>query len=87
MGTSRSVLERVLDSAFADLPAEPAKRLLKLRFETEDKDRYLQLSEKTTAGALTDEERLELDELLTANDLLIIVQSKAGASLRRLSVE
>ena len=66
-----------------DLPAEFATYLLKLDFPPEDHARYELLSKKAQQGQLTDSERADLEDLLIANDVLTILQSKARASLRR----
>jgi len=43
--------------------------------------RYLELSGKAQQGTLTTAERLELDEYLDVDDLLMMFQAKARASL------
>ena len=78
-----TALERLLHPSVGDLPSGFAQQLLKLDFEPADKVCYAALSEKSQVGTLTDEERLELDDLLTANDVLIILQAKATTSLDR----
>jgi len=83
MVTQVSALERVLRLEDGDLPAELAAYLVKLEFPPADHARYQQLSDKAQEGTLTEKEKAELDDLLTANDVLMILQSKARASLKR----
>ena len=78
-----SVLERLLRPAEGDMPAEYARRLLALDFSPGDHDRYRELSEKSQKDSLTAEERIELDDLLTANDVLTILHAKAQSSLKK----
>ena len=78
-----SALERVLRPMEKDLPAELATYLLKLDFPPEDHARCEDLSYKAQRGELTETERTELEDLIVANNVLTILQSKARASLRR----
>lgn len=78
-----SALERVFRPSEGDLPADLAKYLLTLDFPSDDHARYEQLSQRAQEGTLSAEEEVELDDLLTANDVLMILQSKARASLQR----
>jgi hypothetical protein len=87
MVAQRSALERLLRPAEGDLPAEYAKRLLSLDFADVDHARYRELSEKAQLGSLTDQEQLELDDLLTANDVLTILRAKAQASLNQMRAD
>ena len=78
-----SVFERILQPGHGDLPPEVAAYLLQWDFPAEDHARYEALSTKAQEGSLSQQEREQLEELLTANDLIMILQSKARASLRR----
>jgi hypothetical protein len=75
------VLERIIQPGEATLPADVAAYLLQLDFPRRDHARYEELSNKSQEGTLNDQERTELDDLLTANDVLTILQSKARISL------
>jgi hypothetical protein len=77
-----SALERLLRPSEGDLPADFARRLLSMDFTPADQSRYRELSEKSQLGTLAPEERLELDDLLTANDVLTILHAKAQSSLK-----
>jgi len=80
LGTS-SALERILRPSEGDLPADFSKRLLALDFTAADHARYRELSDRAQQAQLTEAERIELDDLLTTNDVLTILQAKARASL------
>jgi hypothetical protein len=77
-----SALERLLRPSEGDLPADFARKLLTLDFTPEEIARYRELSERSQLGTLTPEERLELDDLLTTNDVLTILHAKAQSSLK-----
>lgn len=83
MVAKRSVLERLLRPSEGDIPADFAKRLLAIDFSDVEQARYRLLSEKSQLGQLTDDERVELDDLLTANDVLTILHAKARTSLNK----
>jgi hypothetical protein len=78
-----SALERIIQPAEGTFSAELATYLLALDFPAPDHARYEALSVKAQEGTLTEGEKAELDDLLTANDVLTILQSKARMSLRR----
>jgi hypothetical protein len=77
-----SVLERILRPSEGDLPAAFARQLLAADFSPTDRARYLELSEKSQLGQLTAEEKAQLDDLLTADDVLAILRAKATSSLK-----
>jgi hypothetical protein len=83
MLTTQSALERILRPTEGDLPPEFARQLLTLQFSEQDQARYQDLSAKAQDGNLTNDERIELDDLLTTNDVLIILRAKASSSLNR----
>jgi hypothetical protein len=85
MVAQSSVLERLLHPEEGDLPPDFARRILTLDFDPADHARYLELSEKSQLGTLTEDERLILSDLLTANDVLTILRAKAQLSLNKLS--
>ena len=82
MATRLTPIERIFEKFDDDLPPEFAKRILSIEFTEEERARYQELSEKAQLGQLTEDETEELDGLLIANDLLIILQSKARMSLK-----
>jgi len=78
-----SALERIIQPGQGTLAADLAEFILKLDFPPADHERYRQLSAKAQEGALTADEQADLDDLLTANDVLTILQSKARLSISR----
>jgi hypothetical protein len=83
MVSQMSALERLVQPGHGSLPTAVAEYLLQLNFSPEDHACYLELSAKAQAGTLTDEEAAQLDDLLLANNVLTILQSKARVSLGR----
>ena len=77
-----SAIERIIQPSQGSLSEELASYILQLDFPPQDHRRYLELSEKAQEGTLSSDEQSELDDLLTANDVLAILQSKARVSLR-----
>ena len=65
------------------MPRDVANYFLKLNFATKDHARYRKLSKKAQDGSLTENETAELDDLLTANDILMILQSQARISMKK----
>ena len=82
MVAQSSSLERVFQPTNGSLPEPLARYLLSLDFSDDDKTRYEELSYKSQESSLTPSEAEELDDLLTTNDVLTILQSKARASLK-----
>jgi hypothetical protein len=83
MPPQASALERIIQPREGTLSADLATYILQLDFPPQDQARYQDLSAKAQEGALSDDEKAELDDLLTANDVLAILQSKARVSLPR----
>ncbi|MDB5298666.1 MAG: hypothetical protein JWO87_329 [Phycisphaerales bacterium] len=83
MAHQASALERILQPAEGDLSPEVAEYVLRLEFPPQDHARYQELSLKAQEGSLTVDEKTELEDLLTANDVLTLLQSKARLSLKR----
>jgi hypothetical protein len=83
MVTQSSALERILQPGQGTLPRPLAEYLLQLDFSPEDQALYEELSAKAQNGTLTQDEQSSLDDLLTANDVLTILHSKARVSLSR----
>jgi hypothetical protein len=82
MATKLSPVQRIFDKFDDELPPEFAKRILTIEFTEQERARYSELSEKAQLGQLTEDETTELDDLLIANDLLMILQSKARMALK-----
>ena len=56
-----AIWARLMQAPGDALSPEAAEYLLSIRFAESDLDRMRQLAERSAAGALTDEERAELD--------------------------
>ena len=61
---------------------EMARQILGIHFSPADHARYEELSAKAQEGALSPDERAELEDFLNLNDLLIVLKTKAESSLR-----
>lgn len=78
-----TVLERVVQSAFADLPGEFARRLAAIELPAEDVERMRSLGAKARGGSLTDEEDHELEAYLRLGHMLNILRLQARSQLRK----
>ena len=83
MVTGFGILERVVAPTQGGFSPDLARHILSLDFPATDHARYVELSAKAQEDALTAEEKAELDEYLAVNELLMILQAKARASLDR----
>ena len=83
MASRADILERVIDSARGDLSPDLARHVLSLDFPAPDHARYAELAVKVQEGSLTEEEKVELEDYLTVNDLLMILHAKARTTLGR----
>jgi hypothetical protein len=77
------VFDEIIEPRRGSFSAEFAEYLLSLDFSPKQHARYDTLSKKASAGKLRPSEKAELDEMLTANAILSILQSKARISLRK----
>jgi hypothetical protein len=78
---STQILERIIAPEQGGFSPEHARYVLSLDFSPEQRAQYVTLSQKAQDGTLTPQEEQDLDELLAANALLMILQSKARVSL------
>ena len=76
-----SILERMIDPTHGDFTPAVAKYFLSFDFTEEEHARRDALSERAAAGTLSESEAAELDQLLAANALLTVLQSKARLSI------
>jgi hypothetical protein len=81
--TASAIWSRIVKPDRATLTPELARTILKLDFDAEDHERVNILSAKAREGSLTPEERAELEEYVRVNNELMILQSKARLSLKR----
>ena len=72
----------MIDPAHGDFTPEVAKYFLALDFTPDEHAKYESLSGRAAEGTITEAEAVELDELIAANALLTVLQSKARLSLR-----
>ena len=66
-----------------ELSAEAAEFLLAVDFEESDRERMMQLAERSETGALTAEEQTEFDGYLHIGNLLAVMRSKARLALKK----
>ena len=83
MTTGASILERIIEPHRGGFSSEHARYVLSLDFSVEEQARYAELARKVQDGVLTGQEEAELNEFVTANALLTILQSKARISLKK----
>jgi hypothetical protein len=81
-----SILERVIEPQRGDFSPEHANYVLGLDFSPQEHARFAELSRKAQEGALSLDEQTELDDFLSVNSLLVILQSKARVSLGKKSI-
>jgi hypothetical protein len=77
------LLERVIEPESGGLSPDHARYILSLGFTSAERQRYLELSERAQDGQLSPEDQAELEEFLTVNGLLMLLQSKARRSLNK----
>ena len=78
-----SILDRIIEPQRGGFSTEHANYVLSLDFSADEHARHDELSAKAQEGRLTPEERVELDEFLAVNAILMILQSKARVSLKK----
>src|SRR5438128_2405509 len=74
---------RLMRAQKDELSPEAAEFLLSVDFGKGDRQRMLQLAERSEAGTLTAEEQTEFDSYLHVGNLLAVMQSKARLALKR----
>ena len=75
------LLDRWLDPVGQALNVEAAGRLLGLRADPQTRQRVEELADRNTEGLLTDDERAEYEALVTAADVVAVLQAKARARI------
>jgi hypothetical protein len=83
MTAGASIFERIIEPRGGGFSSAHARYVLSLDFSDDEQARHAELARKAQDGVLTAEEGAELDEFVTANAILTILQSKARISLRR----
>jgi hypothetical protein len=85
-GTNEAaILDRVIKPKEKSLSATAARAILQFDFDPPDRARMHELAVKNQDGALTAEERTELQSYLHVGLLLDLLHAKARSSLRRVA--
>jgi hypothetical protein len=81
--TETAILERLIDPKEDDLSRDAAQSLLRLDFKPQDVERMNELAALARDGALTADQKAELENYLKVGHLLALIHSKARLSLNR----
>ena len=85
-GTSEAtIFSRIFESSQEGISPELARYILGLGFSTEDRERMRELAAKNQRGEISPQELEELDNYITAGDILAIWQSKARLAYEHLT--
>jgi hypothetical protein len=79
--STASALGRFVDPIASTLTPEVAKKLVLLRADDQLQARLDELADKSNEGQLSDAERREYDEYITAIDFISLLQAKARSIL------
>jgi hypothetical protein len=83
-GTSgATIFSRIFESSRKGITPDLARYILALGFSTEDRSRMRELAAKNRRGDISHQELEELDNYITAGDILAIWQSKARQALKQ----
>jgi len=77
-----AIWARLMQAQNDELSPEAAEFLLAMDFGEGDRQRMLQLAERSEAGILTSEEQIEFDGYLHVGNLLAVMQSRARLALK-----
>lgn len=77
------ILIRTIKPDEGGMSAEAAREILHLKLSNADRDRVNQLAARAREGALTAEDRSELDDYERITALLELMQCKARVSLKQ----
>jgi hypothetical protein len=75
------ILSRVIGSENPDFTPEVARAILRLRFDSSDRDRMNELAAKARSGLLTETESAQLEAYLSVGSILDLMQAKARKTL------
>ena len=76
------VIERLLKPQDGGFSEELARFVLSVHFTDVQRQRYAELAEKVDRGGMNIDEQRELESYACANELLMMLHSKARISLR-----
>jgi hypothetical protein len=79
------LLDRILDPVGRALSPEAARKLLALRADDETQSEIDALAERASQGTLTPEEYTEYESLISAANMIAILQAKARSVLAGIS--
>jgi hypothetical protein len=82
MSRNQQIWNRIVAPQEPDLPADVARYFLSIGIPADDRQRYSVLAAKEQTD-LSAEERAELESLVQANTLLMLLQAKARLSLNQ----
>jgi hypothetical protein len=85
--TASAIWGRIVNPRRGTLAPEAARAILKLDFDPADRKRVDLLSARAAEGTLGADERAELEEYVRVNNELMVLQSKARLSLKKLDVK
>ena len=83
MAAQSEILDRIIEPQHGGFSEEHARYVLSLDFSADEHRRYAELAAKANDGSLDAEEQADLDEFLSVNAMLAVLQSKARISLRK----
>ena len=78
-----SILDQIIEPQNGSFSVELARYVVELEFPKWMQQRHTELQRKAQDATLSEQEQAELDEYLSANALLMILQSKGRISLRK----
>jgi hypothetical protein len=81
-----TIFSRMFESNREAISPDLARYILGLGFSTEDRARMRELAAKNQRGEISPQELEELDNYITAGDILAIWQSKARLALKQYQV-
>jgi hypothetical protein len=76
-----AIWARLMQTQKSELTPEAAQFLLGVEFAANDRERMLELAERSEAETLTADEQVEFDGYLHVGNLLAVMQSKARTAL------
>jgi hypothetical protein len=76
-----AIWARLMQAQEAELSPEAARFLVGVEFAASDRERMLELAQRSEGGTLTADEQTEFDGYLHVGNLLAVMQSKARAAL------
>jgi hypothetical protein len=82
VNTEAAIWARLMQTQDEHLSCEAAEFLLAMGFPEADRQRMLNLAERSESGTLTPEEQKEFDGYLHVGNLLAVMQSKARLVLK-----